>query len=72
MVWGAIRHDGKCELVVCEGGVNSAKSIELLKETLLPIFGSAHVDKKQHVFREDGVPVIQQKRHTLGMKKMAY
>ena len=28
MVWGAIWHDGKSELVVCEGRINSAKYIE--------------------------------------------
>ena len=53
MVWGAIRHDGMSELVVCEGGINSAKYMQILKEALLPIFVSAHVDKKQHLFRED-------------------
>ena len=72
MVWGEIRRDGKSELVMCEGGVNSAKYTQILKEVLLPTFASAHVDKKQHFFMEDGAPVIQQKRHKLGTKKMAY
>ena len=40
IVWGAIRHDGMSELVVCEGGINSAKYMQILKEALLPIFGS--------------------------------
>ena len=39
-----------------EGGINSAKYMEILKEALLPIFGSIHVDKKQHVFMDDGAP----------------
>ena len=56
MVWGAIWHDGKSELVVCEGCINSAKYIEILKEGLLPIFSSAHVDKNHHLFKEDGAP----------------
>ena len=53
MVWGAIWHDGRCEVVMCEGGINSAKQTEILKEALLPIFARAHVDKKQHAFMED-------------------
>ena len=61
MPWDRIRHDVVCELVVCEGGINSVKYMEILKEALLPIFASAHVDKKQHLFMEDGAPVIQQK-----------
>ena len=56
MVWGAIWHDGKSKLVVCEGRINSAKYIEILKEGLLPIFASAHVDKNHHLFMEDGAP----------------
>ena len=56
MVWGAIWHDGKSELVVCEGRINSAKYIKILKEGLLPIFTSAHVNKNHHLFMEDGVP----------------
>ena len=40
----------------CEGGINSANYIRILKEALLPIFASAHVDKKQHLFMEDGAP----------------
>ena len=31
MVWGTIWHDGKSELVVCEGHINSAKYIEILR-----------------------------------------
>ena len=55
--WGAIWHDGKSEeLVVCEGGINSAKYMQILKEALLPIFASTHVNKKQHLFIEDGAP----------------
>ena len=60
MIRCAIGHDGKCELLVCEGDTNSAKYMKILKEALLPIFASAHVDKKQHLFME---------RHKLGMKK---
>ena len=56
MVWGAIWHDGKSQLVVCEGRINSAKYMEILKEGLLPIFASAHVDKNYHLFMEDGAP----------------
>ena len=76
MVWGVIWHDGKSELfmvvVVCEGCINSTKYIEILKEGLLPILASTHVDKNHHLFMEDGAPVIQKKRHKLGIKKMAY
>ena len=54
MVWGAIWHDGKPELVVCEGCINSAKYIKILKKGLLPIFASAHVNKNHHLFMEDG------------------
>ena len=72
MVWGAIWHDEKSELVVCEGYINSAKYVEILKAGSLPVFASAHVDKNHHLFMEDGDPVIQQKRHKLGIKKMAY
>ena len=61
MVWGAIWHDGKSELVVCEGHINSAKYIEILKEGLLPIFASAHVDKNCHLFMEDGAPYHSEK-----------
>ena len=61
MVWSAIWHDGKSELVVCEGYINSAKYIKILKEGLLPIFASAQVDKNYHLFIEGGAPVIQQK-----------
>ena len=49
--------------------INFAKYMEILKEGLLPIFASAHVDKNHHIFMEDGV--ILQKRHKLGIKKMA-
>ena len=56
LVWGAIWYDGKSELVVCEGRTNSAKYIEILKEGLLPIFDSAHVDKNHHLFMKDGAP----------------
>ena len=52
MVWGVIWHDGKSELVVCVGRIISAKYIEILKEGLLPIFDSAHVDKNHHLFME--------------------
>ena len=62
MVWGAIWHDGKSELVVCEGHINFAKYIEIVKEGLLPSFASTHVDKND----------IQQKRNKLGIKKTAY
>ena len=57
---------------MCDSSINSAKYMQILEEALLPIFGSADVDKKQHLFLEDGAPVIQQKRHKLSMKKMAY
>ena len=50
MVWVAIWHDRKSELVVCEGRINSAIYMEILKEGLLPIFASAHVDKNHHLF----------------------
>ena len=56
MVWGTIWHDGKSELVVCKGRINSTKYIEILKEGLLPIFASAHVDENHHLFMEDGAP----------------
>ena len=56
MVWSAIWHDGKSELVVCEGHIKSAKYTEILKEGLLQIFASAHVDKSHHLFMEDGAP----------------
>ena len=55
MVWGAIWHE-KAELVVCEGRINSAEYIEILKEGLLPIFASTYVDKNHHLFMEDSVP----------------
>ena len=45
---------------MCEGGINSAKYTEILKEALLPIFAGAHVDKKQHLFMDDDAPVIEQ------------
>ena len=60
MVWGTIWHNGKCEPVLCEGGINSAKCIEILKEALLPNFASAHVDKNQHLSWKMVPPVIQQ------------
>ena len=56
MVWSVIWHDGVSELMVCEGHINSAKYIEILKEGLLPIFASSHVDKNHHLFMEDGAP----------------
>ena len=61
MVWDATWHDGKSELVVCEGCISSAKYIEILLlpiffKGLLPIFVSARVDKNYHLFMEDGVP----------------
>ena len=55
MVWGAIWYGGKSELVVCEGHINSAKYIKILKKGLLPIFASAHINKN-HLFMEDGAP----------------
>ena len=35
--------------------IKSIKYIEILKEGLLPIFVSAHVNKNYHLFMEDGV-----------------
>ena len=42
--------------MVSEGHINSAKYIEILKESLPPIFTSAHVDKNYHLFLEDDAP----------------
>ena len=75
MVWGAIWLDEKSELVVCEGHINSAKYIEILKEGLLPIFASAHVDKNYRLFMGDGVPCHSAKttqawHHENGIQKL--
>ena len=64
MVWGTIWYDGKSELVVCEGCINSAKYIKILKEGLLPIFARAHVNKNHHLFMEDDAPCHSAKNNT--------
>ena len=64
MVWGAIWHDGKSQLVVCEGRKNSAKYMEILKEGLLPIFASAHVDKNSPSFHGRWCPLSFSKNDT--------
>ena len=56
MVWRTIWHDGKSELVVCEGHINSVKYIEILKKGLLPNFASTHANKNHHLFMKDDAP----------------
>ena len=69
MVWGIIWHDRKSKLVVCDGYINSAKHIEILKEGLLPIFASAHVDENYYLFIEDGAPCHSSKMTCLASRK---
>ena len=62
MVWDVIWHDGKSELVMCEGRINSAKYIEILKEGLLSIFLPALMLTRTTIFSWKMVPpVIHQK-----------
>ena len=42
--WGAIWHDGKCELMVCVGGINSAKYMQILKKAHSPIQRKWHTE----------------------------
>ena len=69
MVWGIIWHDEKLELVMCEGCKSSAKYIKILKEGVLLIFASAHVDKNHHLFMEDGIPCHSAKMTSLASRK---
>lgn len=56
MVWGAIWHGGRSELIMCEGNINAAKYIEILTEGLLPVFNNNVLSKENSIFMEDGAP----------------
>ena len=64
MVWGAIWHDGKSELVVCEGRINSTKYMEILKEGLLPIFLPVLMLTRTIIFSWKMVPLSFSKNDT--------
>ncbi|KAK9739595.1 hypothetical protein QE152_g8909 [Popillia japonica] len=56
MVWGAIWYGGRSELIICEGNINAAKYIEILRQGPLPIFDNAILSKENAIFMEDGAP----------------
>jgi len=52
MVWAAIWTTGKSDLVFIDGKLNSAKYIEILENSLLPIIRS----DMEKIFQDDGAP----------------
>ena len=56
MVWGAIWTGGRSELILCEGSINAAKYVEILKKGLLPIYSRSGLRRRSTLFMEDGAP----------------
>ena len=56
MVWSAIWSDSRSELEECQGNINSAKYVSILKEGLIKIYSSGRMSKNDFLFMKDGAP----------------
>ena len=57
MVWGAIHHGGRSELIVVDGAMNRHRYIQILRNQMLP--SATGVFGRYFVFLQDNAPLIQ-------------